>query len=87
MKEGNVIFRRALKRRKVSGGTRSSSGQQSRDTFASLKKTCKKLGQAFYAYLKDRLSGTYKIAKLGSLIEEAVKEQSKKGKLLEDAAA
>ena len=64
-------IREYVKRRKVSGGTRSFSGQQSRDTFASLKKTCRKLGLSFYTYLKDRLSGAYKIAKLGSLIEQA----------------
>ena len=62
-------IREYVKRKKVSGGTRSLSGQQSRDTFASVKKTCRKLGLSFYTYLKDRLSGTFKIAKLGSLIE------------------
>jgi hypothetical protein len=64
-------IREYVKRKKVSGGTRSLSGQQSRDTFASVKKTCRKLGLSFYTYLKDRLSGTFKIAKLGSLIEQA----------------
>lgn len=43
-----------VKKRKVSGGTRSDLGQQCRDTFASLKKTCRKLGLSFWQYLKDR---------------------------------
>jgi hypothetical protein len=69
-------IREYVKRRKVSGGTRSTSGQQCRDTFASLKKTCRKLGVSFYAYLKDRLSGACKIAKLGLLIEKAAENNS-----------
>ena len=36
-----------VKKRKVSGGTRSELGRQCRDTFASLKKTCRKLGISF----------------------------------------
>ena len=80
-------IREYVKRKKVSGGTRSLSGQQSRDTCASVKKTCRKLGLSFYTYLKDRLSGTFKIAKLGSLIEQAaankaalaLKNQSQQG--------
>jgi hypothetical protein len=43
-----------VKKRKVSGGTRSDLGQQCRDTFASLKKTCRKLGISFWQYLADR---------------------------------
>ena len=43
-----------VKKRKVSGGTRSDLGQQCRDTFASLKKTCRKLGLSFWQYLADR---------------------------------
>jgi hypothetical protein len=80
-------IREYVKRRKVSGGTRSLSGQQSRDTFASLKKTCRKLGLSFYAYLKDRLSGTYKIAKLGSLIEETAAKKVAQIEIIEGVAA
>lgn len=36
-----------VKKKKVSGETRSDFGQQCRDTFASLKKTCRKLGISF----------------------------------------
>ena len=45
-----------VKKRKVSGGTRSDEGKQCRDTFISLKKTCRKLGISFWAYLQDRLT-------------------------------
>lgn len=67
-------IREYVKRRKVSGGTRSTSGQMCRDTFASLKKTCRKLGVSFYAFLKDRLSGEGKIPKLGTLIQKAAEK-------------
>jgi hypothetical protein len=44
-----------VKKRKVSGGTRSDNGQRCRDTFISLKKTCRKLGISFWDFLHDRL--------------------------------
>ena len=44
-----------VKKRKVSGGTRSDAGRRCRDTFASLKKTCRKLDISFWHYLTDRL--------------------------------
>jgi hypothetical protein len=47
-------IREYAKRRKVSGGTKSSDGRKSRDTFTSLKKTCRKLAVSFWEYLKDR---------------------------------
>ncbi len=40
-------IREFVKRRKISGGTRSDAGRRCRDTFASLKKTCRKLGVRF----------------------------------------
>jgi hypothetical protein len=42
-------------RRKVSGGTRSDVGRDSRDAFLSLTKTCDKLGIPFWDYLGSRL--------------------------------
>jgi hypothetical protein len=57
-----------VKKRKVSGGTRSDLGRQCRDTFASLKKTCRKL----WAYLQDRVCLTGAIAPLPMLIRNAV---------------
>lgn len=50
-------IREYVKRRKVSGSTRSSPGHMCRDTFTSLKKTCRKLGVSFWDYLKERLTG------------------------------
>jgi hypothetical protein len=44
-----------VKKRKVSGGTRSDLGRRCRDTFASLKKTCRKLGLSFGDYLNGRI--------------------------------
>ena len=41
-------IREYAKRRKVSGSTRSDTGRASRDTFISLKKTCRKLGISFF---------------------------------------
>lgn len=61
-----------VKKRKVSAGTRSDLGRQCRDTFASLKKTCRKLGISFWAYLQDRVSLTNAIAPLPTLIRNAV---------------
>ena len=63
-------IREYVKRRKVSGGTRSDSGQGSRDTFTALKKTCRKLGLAFWRYLHDRLGKAGEIVYLPELIRE-----------------
>ncbi len=57
-----------VKRRKVSGSTRSELGRRCRDTFTSLKKTCRKLGVSFWDYLMDRLSNAYKIPPIQELI-------------------
>jgi hypothetical protein len=37
-------IREYVTKRKISGGTRSDTGRKCRDTFISLKKTCRKLG-------------------------------------------
>ena len=65
------LIREYVKRRKISGGTRSEAGRQSRDTFASLKKTCRLYGLSFWDYLTDRLNGVGKFPRLESLIEKA----------------
>ncbi|MCK4829520.1 transposase, partial [bacterium] len=44
-----------VKKRKISGSTRSSQGRRCRDTFASLKKTSRKLQVSFWAFLNDRV--------------------------------
>ena len=45
-------------------------GRQCRDTFASLKKTCRKLGVSFWAYLNDRLAGSGLVPPLADLIRQ-----------------
>jgi len=60
-----------VKKRKISGSTRSDNGRKARDTFASLKKTCKKLMFSFNKYLHDRISGENKIANLGESVRLA----------------
>jgi hypothetical protein len=60
-----------VKKRKVSGGTRSDEGRRCRDTFASLKKTCRKLDISFWHYLTDRLGiDEHSIAPLPNIITE-----------------
>jgi hypothetical protein len=58
-----------VKKRKVSGGTRSEVGRQCRDTFISLKKTCRKLGLSFWDYLNDRIAQVDRIPFLPTIIQ------------------
>jgi hypothetical protein len=60
-----------VKKRKISGSTRSEAGRKCRDTFASLKKTCLKHKISFWHYLKDRLLGANNIPPLPDLIRAA----------------
>lgn len=62
-------IREYAKRRKVSGSTRSSDGKKSRDTFTSLKKTCRKLGVSFWNYLNDRVSNKDQIPQLAEIMK------------------
>jgi hypothetical protein len=59
-----------VKKRKISGGTRSESGRKCRDTFTSLKKTCRKLGISFWKYLEDRFENLGLIPDLSDLIRQ-----------------
>ena len=63
-------IREYVKKRKISGGTRSTAGRRCRDTFASLKKTCRKLGVNFWNYLRDRIGSLGKVARLADLIRQ-----------------
>ena len=60
-----------VKKRKISGSTRSEAGRRCRDTFASLKKTCLKHKISFWHYLKDRLLGESNIPPLPDLVRAA----------------
>jgi len=66
LSEGDI--REYVKKRKISGSTRSDAGRRCRDTFTSLKKTCRKLGVSFWDYLYDRVSKAGKITPLPDLI-------------------
>lgn len=63
-----------MKTRKISGSTRSDAGRRCRDTFASLKKTCRKLGVRFWSYLQDRLRGLGGLPRLADLIRQRARE-------------
>src|SRR6516162_7269277 len=67
-------IREDVKRRKISGGTRSDEGRRCRDTFTSLKKTCRKLGVNFWTYLVDRIRGLGRIPRLPDLIRQRAAE-------------
>jgi hypothetical protein len=67
-------IREWAKRRKISAGTRSELGRRCRDTFISLKKTCRKLGVSFWRYLQDRLRGLDAILPLPDLIRQAAQQ-------------
>ena len=64
-------IREYVKKRKISASTRSEAGRKARDTFMSLKKTCRKLGLSFWHYLHDRLTGAQQILPLPQLIHAA----------------
>jgi hypothetical protein len=72
LSEGHL--RDYVKKRKISGSTRSESGRSARDTFASLKKTCRELGVNFWAYLQDRVRGVGQIPRLAELIRRKGEE-------------
>ncbi|HEY4562426.1 MAG TPA: transposase [Thermoanaerobaculia bacterium] len=72
LSEGHM--RDYVKERKISGGTRSESGRRARDSFASLKKTCRRLGVNFWAYLQDRVRCLHRIPPLSELIRRRGQE-------------
>jgi len=63
-------IREYVKKRKISGSTRSEEGRRCRDTFTSLKKTCRKLGVRFWDYLQDRVRGGGQIPRLTDLMRQ-----------------
>jgi hypothetical protein len=63
-------IREYVKKRKISGSTRSETGRKCRDTFTSLKKTCRKVGISFWQYLKDRIENKGLIPNLPDLIRQ-----------------
>lgn len=65
-------IREFVQKRKISGGTRSPNGRRCRDTYASLRKTCRKHGISFWEFLKDRIGGLNQIPYLPDVIRRAV---------------
>lgn len=63
-------IREYAKRRKISAGTRSENGRKARDTFLSLKKTCRKLEVSFWEYLLDRLQNKNGILPLSQIMAQ-----------------
>ncbi len=61
-------------KRKIHGGTRSEDGRKCRDTFMSLKKTCRKLGISFFEYLYDRVAEIKNIPLLSETIKQKILE-------------
>jgi transposase IS66 family protein len=72
LSEGHM--RDYVKKRKISGSTRSEAGRRARDTFASLKKTCRRLGVNFWEYLQDRVRGRGRILPLAELVRHKGEE-------------
>ena len=66
-------IRQYVKKRKISAGTRSDAGRRCRDTFLSLKTTCRKLGVTFWRYLQDRIQDLHDIPPLAELIRRKAK--------------
>jgi hypothetical protein len=63
-------IREKVTKRKVSGGTQSQAGRLARDTFLSLKCTCRKLKVSFWKFLNDRNAAAKNIPSLASMILE-----------------
>jgi hypothetical protein len=70
--EGHI--RDYVKKRKISGSTRSELGRRARDTFATLKKTCRRLGVNFWEYLQDRVRGLGQVPPLVDQIRQKAAE-------------
>ena len=61
-------------KRKIHGGTRSEDGRLCRDTFLSLKKTCRKLEVSFFDFLYDRIAEIGNIPQLNKLMRQKALE-------------
>jgi Transposase IS66 family len=72
LSEGHI--RDYVKKRKISGSTRSELGRRARDTFASLKKTCRRLGVNFWEYLRDRVRSLGQMPRLADQIRRKAED-------------
>ena len=84
-------IREFVKRRKISGGTRNDAGRRCRDTFASLKKTCRKLGVRSGTICKIGFAGSGLIPRLAELIRKKAQppppQRPSRARLLKDRRA
>jgi hypothetical protein len=66
-------IRAVVTKRKISGGTMSEAGRQTRDVMLGLMKTCRKLGVSFFEYLGHRLGveGAPPVPPLAALVRAA----------------
>ncbi len=66
-------IRACVTKRKISGGTMSTTGRTARDVLLGLMKTCRKLGVSFFGYLGDRLHvpGAITVPPLPDLVRQA----------------
>lgn len=67
--QSEADIREKVQRRKISV-TFSNAARKCRDTFSSLKKTCRKNDISFWKFLVDRISGTNHIARLSEIIRQ-----------------
>jgi hypothetical protein len=63
-----LAVRQRVRKRDVSFGPRTQLGLQAWDTFMTLADTARKLGISFYAYIRDRVSGTNQIPPMSILV-------------------
>jgi len=66
--EAERALREYVIKRKISNGTRTPEGSLAWEIFLSLVDTCRKNGVNFYKYLQDRISKSYQMPSLASLI-------------------
>lgn len=64
-------IREYVKRRKIRGSTRSENGRLCRDSFTSLKNTCRKLGISFSQYLLARVENKGEITPIPDVMIQA----------------
>ena len=65
-----LAARRRVRKRDVSFGPRTPDGVAAWDTFMTLAATARQLGVSFYAYIHDRVAGTYALPSLADLIQQ-----------------
>jgi len=69
-----LAVRQRVRKRDVSFGPRTQLGLQAWDTFMTLADTARKLGISFYAYIRDRVSGTNQIPPMSLLVTTRARE-------------